>query len=95
MLLQKKLYVQVNTSSTTVGCGTLYQLGNNPKRIARLKEIKRMEEDGTFEVLPKKEVALVEQTTRRLEKFLGGIEDMPRIPDVMYVVDPHKEQIAC
>ena len=67
--------------------GTLTNWGTIQKRIARLKEIKRMEEDGTFEVLPKKEVA-------RLEKFLGGIEDMPRIPDVMYVVDPHKEQIA-
>ena len=53
-----------------------------------------MEEDGTFEVLPKKEVALLNKQRARLEKFLGGIEDMPRIPDVMYVVDPHKEQIA-
>ena len=59
-----------------------------------MKEIKRMEEDGTFEVLPKKEVALLNKQRARLEKFLGGIEDMPRIPDVMYVVDPHKEQIA-
>ena len=67
--------------------GTLTNWDTIQKRIARLKEIKRMEEDGTFEVLPKKEVAL-------LEKFLGGIEDMPRIPDVMYIVDPHKEQIA-
>ena len=68
--------------------------GTIQKRIARLKEIKRMEEDGTFEVLPKKEVALLNKQRARLEKFLGGIEDMPRIPDVMYVVDPHKEQIA-
>ncbi len=71
-----------------------YKLGTIQKRIARLKEIKRMEEDGTFEVLPKKEVALLNKQRARLEKFLGGIEDMPRIPDVMYVVDPHKEQIA-
>ena len=55
---------------------------------------KRQEEDGTFEVLPQKEVALLNKQRARLEKFLGGIEDMPRIPDVMYVVDPHKEQIA-
>ncbi len=74
--------------------GTLTNWGTIQKRIARLKEIKRMEEDGTFEVLPKKEVALLNQQRARLEKFLGGIEDMPRIPDVMYVVDPHKEQIA-
>ena len=59
-----------------------------------MKEIKRMEEDGTFEVLPKKVVALINKQSERIEKFLGGIEDMPRIPDVMYVVDPHKEQIA-
>ncbi len=74
--------------------GTLTNWGTIQKRIARLKEIKRMEEDGTFEVLPKKEVALLNKQRARLEKFLGGIEDMPRIPDVMYVVDPHKEQIA-
>ena len=74
--------------------GTLTNWDTIQKRIARLKEIKRMEEDGTFEVLPKKEVALLNKQRARLEKFLGGIEDMPRIPDVMYVVDPHKEQIA-
>ena len=74
--------------------GTLTNWGTIQKRIARLKEIKRMEEDGIFDVLPKKEVALLNKQRARLEKFLGGIEDMPRIPDVMYVVDPHKEQIA-
>ncbi|HEO2852822.1 TPA: 30S ribosomal protein S2 [Streptococcus agalactiae] len=74
--------------------GTLTNWGTIQKRIARLKEIKRMEEEGTFELLPKKEVALLNKQRARLEKFLGGIEDMPRIPDVMYVVDPHKEQIA-
>ena len=74
--------------------GTLTNWNTIQKRIARLKEIKRMEEDGTFDVLPKKEVALLNKQRARLEKFLGGIEDMPRIPDVMYVVDPHKEQIA-
>ena len=74
--------------------GTLTNWGTIQKRIARLKEIKRMEEEGIFDVLPKKEVALLNKQRSRLEKFLGGIEDMPRIPDVMYVVDPHKEQIA-
>ncbi|MDE8721468.1 30S ribosomal protein S2, partial [Alistipes putredinis] len=74
--------------------GTLTNWSTIQKRVARLKEIKRMEEDGTFEVLPKKEVALLNKQRARLEKFLGGIEEMPRIPDVMYVVDPHKEQIA-
>lgn len=74
--------------------GTLTNWSTIQKRVARLKEIKRMEEDGVFEVLPKKEVALLNKQRARLEKFLGGIEEMPRIPDVMYVVDPHKEQIA-
>ena len=74
--------------------GTLTNWGTIQNRIARLKEIKRMEEEGIFDVLPKKEVALLNKQRARLEKFLGGIEDMPRIPDVMYVVDPHKEQIA-
>ena len=53
-----------------------------------------MEEDGTFDVLPKKEVVGLNKERERLEKFLGGIADMPRIPDVMYVVDPRKERIA-
>ncbi len=53
-----------------------------------------MDEDGTFDRLPKKEVALLKKQQEKLEKFLGGIEDMPRIPDVMFVVDPRKERIA-
>ena len=74
--------------------GTLTNWGTIQKRIARLKEINKMEEDGTFEVLPKKEVVLLNKQRDRLEKFLGGIADMPRIPDLIYIVDPHKEQIA-
>ena len=70
------------------------ELGNYPKRVARLKQINKMEEDGTFDVLPKKEVVGLNKERERLEKFLGGIADMPRIPDVMYVVDPRKERIA-
>ncbi|MGH2140699.1 30S ribosomal protein S2, partial [Enterococcus faecalis] len=61
---------------------------------ARLKKINAMEEDGTFEVLAKKEVAGLNKERERLEKFLDGIADMPRIPDVMYIVDPRKERIA-
>ncbi|MFD1471173.1 30S ribosomal protein S2 [Companilactobacillus mishanensis] len=74
--------------------GTLTNWNTIQKRIKRLKEIKAMAEDGTFERLPKKEVALLEKQQAKLEKFLGGIEDMPRIPDVMFIVDPHKENIA-
>lgn len=74
--------------------GTLTNWGTIQKRIARLKAIKAMAEDGTFEVLPKKEVAVLLKEQERLEKFLGGIEDMPRIPDVIFIVDPKKERIA-
>lgn len=74
--------------------GTLTNWGTIQKRISRLKAINKMEEDGTFDVLPKKEVVLLNKERERLNKFLGGIADMPRIPDLMFVVDPHKEQIA-
>ena len=63
-------------------------------RIRRLKEIEKMAEDGTFEILPKKEVGEILKEQERLEKFLGGIKDMPRIPDVIFIVDPRKERIA-
>ncbi len=74
--------------------GTLTNWETIQKRVARLKQINKMEEDGTFEVLPKKEVVGIKKERERLEKFLGGIADMPRIPDVMYIVDPRKERIA-
>jgi small subunit ribosomal protein S2 len=74
--------------------GTLTNWDTIQKRIKRLKDINKMEEDGTFDVLPKKEVVGLNKQRERLEKFLGGIADMPRIPDVMYIVDPRKERIA-
>mgnify|MGYP004559373105 FL=1 len=74
--------------------GTLTNFGTIQKRIARLKEIERMEEDGTFEVLPKKEVVQLKKQHERLVRFLGGIRDMQAIPDVMFIVDPRKERIA-
>ena len=74
--------------------GTLTNWKTIQSRIARLKELKKMSEDVTFDVLPKKEVAVLTKQREKLERFLGGIEDMPRIPDVMFIVDPHKEQIA-
>lgn len=64
------------------------------KRIDRLHELEKMEEDGTFEVLPKKEVIKLRHEAERLEKFLGGIKTMTRTPDVLFVVDPRKEKIA-
>lgn len=74
--------------------GTLTNWNTIQKRIKRLKDLKKMEEDGTFDRLPKKEVALLNKQKDKLEKFLGGIEDMPHIPDVLFIVDPRKEQIA-
>lgn len=63
-------------------------------RIKRLKELKAWAEDGTFEVLPKKEVIKLKLEMEKLEKNLGGIEDMNGLPDLMFVVDPRKERIA-
>jgi len=74
--------------------GRLTNFGTIQKRIARLYALERMEEDGTFEVLPKKEVQQLRQEHEKLERFLGGIKEMKRIPDVMFVVDPRKERIA-
>jgi len=74
--------------------GTLTNFETIQKRIARLKEIERMSEDGTFEVLPKKEVVQLNKELDRLEKFLGGIKDMKKIPDCLFIVDPRKERIA-
>ena len=63
-------------------------------RIERLKEIERMEADGTFDVLPKKEVIGLKKEKSKLEKNLGGIKDMKRLPDAIFVVDPKKERIC-
>jgi len=74
--------------------GTLTNFGTIQKRVNRMKQIERMSEDGTFEVLPKKEVVQLNKEHARLVKFLGGIRDMNGLPDVMFVVDPRKERIA-
>ena len=63
-------------------------------RIARLKAIEKMSEDGTFDVLPKKEVAQLKKELSKLQANLGGIRDMKRIPDAIFVVDPKKERIC-
>ncbi|SHF22845.1 30S ribosomal protein S2 [Desulforamulus putei] len=63
-------------------------------RIDRLHELERMEEDGTFEVLPKKEVARLLHEKEKLDKFLGGIKNMRRLPGALFVIDPRKERIA-
>ena len=64
------------------------------KRVLRLKELEKMEEDGTFDVLTKKEVAHLRNEAERLERFLGGIKNMDKLPGAVFIVDPRKERIA-
>lgn len=63
-------------------------------RVQRLKELETMQEDGTFDVLPKKEVILLKKEMEKLERNLGGIKDMEEIPGVIFLVDPKKERLA-
>lgn len=63
-------------------------------RIERLKQLRAMEADGTFELLPKKEVIKLNLEIEKLEKFIGGIKDMKDIPGALFIVDPRKERIA-
>src|SRR5690625_3722930 len=72
--------------------GTLTNFQTIRKRINRLREIETMEEDGTFEVLPKKETVDLLKEKERLVKFLGGIKDMKKLPDAIFVIDPRKER---
>ena len=74
--------------------GTLTNHKTIRRSIARLNEIEKMEEDGVFEVLPKKEVILIKKEKERLEKFFNGIRDMKTLPDAMVVVDPKSEHNA-
>ena len=64
------------------------------KRIDRLDQLKKMSEDGTFDLLPKKEVVKLQLEIEKLEKFLGGVKNMTSLPKAMFIVDPHKERIA-
>ena len=64
------------------------------RRIARLAQLRKMEEDGTFDLLPKKEVIKLRLEIEKLEKFLGGIKDMGKLPGALFIVDPKKEKIA-
>ncbi len=74
--------------------GMLTNFETIKKRIERLKQIKKMEEDGVFELLPKKEVQNLKNEVEKLEKYLGGIKEMKQLPACMFVVDPKKEKIA-
>ena len=74
--------------------GMLTNFGTIRKRVERLNELETMQEYGTFDVLPKKEVILLKKEMDKLQKNLGGIKDMTEIPGVLFVVDPKKERIA-
>ena len=74
--------------------GTLTNFSTIRKRIGRLLELEKMQEDGTFEVLPKKEVILLKKEMEKLEKNLDGIKEMTEVPGVMFIVDPKKEKIG-
>ena len=74
--------------------GMLTNFKTIQSRIARLKELEKMEQDGTFTLLPKKEVAGLKNEMEKLEKNLGGIKDMKGIPDAIFIVDPKNERIA-
>ena len=74
--------------------GMLTNFGTIRTRIARLKDLERMQEDGTFDVLPKKEVIGLKKEMEKLEANLGGIKEMNELPGVIFLVDPKKERIA-
>ncbi|GBU11251.1 30S ribosomal protein S2 [Erysipelotrichaceae bacterium] len=74
--------------------GTLTNFSTIRKRVNRLFEIEKMMEDGTFAVLPKKEVILLQKEATKLERFLGGIKNMEQLPQAMFIVDPRKEHNA-
>ena len=74
--------------------GMLTNFGTIQKRIQRLKDLEAMEQDGTFDVLPKKEVILLKKEMEKLERNLGGIKEMNELPGVIFLVDPKKERIA-
>ena len=74
--------------------GMLTNFKTIQKRIARLRQLEKMEEDGTFDVLPKKEVLGLRHEMEKLNKNLGGIKDMKKLPAALFIVDPRKEHIA-
>ena len=74
--------------------GMLTNFNTIRRRIDRLAQLRKMQEDGTFDLLPKKEVSKLNLEIEKLEKFLGGIKDMKKLPSALFVVDPRKEKIA-
>ena len=74
--------------------GMLTNFATIRRRIARLKQLRAMQEDGTFDVLPKKEVINLKKEMEKLTKNLGGIKEMKKLPDAIFIVDPKKERIC-
>ncbi len=74
--------------------GMLTNFGTIRRRVQRLKKLEAMQEDGTFEVLPKKEVMMLKKEMEKLERNLGGIKEMESLPGVIFIVDPKKERTA-
>jgi small subunit ribosomal protein S2 len=74
--------------------GMLTNFQTIQKRINRLRELEKMEAENVFDVLPKKEVILLRQEMTKLQKFLGGIKDMQKLPGALFIIDPRKERIA-
>ena len=74
--------------------GTLTNFKTIRRRVKRLEQIEKMEKDGTFELLPKKEVVHIKKEYDKLNKLLAGIRDMYKLPQAMFIVDPSKEEIA-
>ncbi len=74
--------------------GMLTNFQTIQKRINRLRELEKMEENGVFDVLPKKEVLALRHEMDRLQKFLGGIKNMNKLPGALFIIDPRKERIA-
>ena len=105
LLVGTKKQAQEAIKDEALRCGMLYvserwlggmltNFNTIQTRIRRLRELEKMEEDGTFEKLPKKEVAQLNHEKEKLERFLGGIKDMKKKPGAMFIVDPRKERIA-
>ena len=74
--------------------GMLTNFSTIRTRIGRLNQLRTMRDDGTFDLLPKKEVVKLELEIEKLEKFIGGIQNMEKLPGALFIVDPHKERIA-
>ena len=100
---KKQAYEAIREEATRCGMyyvnerwlgGMLTNFNTIRSRVDRLKELERMAEDGAFELLPKKEVLGLEKEHEKLERFLGGIRDMNRLPGAVFVVDSRKERIA-